>query len=417
VSLGGYLSLPFAIPSFGMWSNMTDEQLKAKFDEIDADKSGKLNKEEITKALKELGKSDAEIAEEEKNMKDEISFEEFVLMARPPKKEEAQADAQESKIKSIPGIDSLQSALSGSIYTSMNDEDLKEAFTKIDSDKSGKLTKSELAAALKDMEKSEEAVKSALDPIADGTEFDFDQFKELVAKKGMFSAMYIPGANFIPTSIPMGMPSFGMFANMTDEELRAKFDELDGDKSGKLDKDEIRKALKDLGRSDEDIEAEISKMKKDEMDFDAFRLMAKPPKKASAAMGYVHSVPLFGSLTSAFGDSMFGNMTDAELQDAFNKMDDDKSGKLSKTELAEAMRNMGKSEKTIEGVLEPMADDEEIDFAAFKELVKPKSMMPGMPSQWGMPSMFGGNSAEKTDATATTEAAATTEAKPEESTK
>jgi len=63
------------------------------------------------------------------------------------------------------------------------------------------------------------------------------------------------------------------------DELRAKFNEIDTDKSGMLDKEEIRKALKDLKRSDEHIEDTISKMKKDEMDFEEFKLVAAEETK------------------------------------------------------------------------------------------------------------------------------------------
>merc|ERR1712048_93083 len=51
----------------------------------------------------------------------------------------------------------------------------------------------------------------------------------------------------------MGVAFSAAFGNLSDEDLLKKFKEIDTDGSGKLDKTEIAKALKELRMSDSDI--------------------------------------------------------------------------------------------------------------------------------------------------------------------
>merc|ERR1719215_920295 len=171
--------------------------------------------------------------------------------------------------------------------------------------------------------------------------------------------------------MPVGIPSLSMLSELTDDELKKKFEELDKDKTGTLCKAEIRAALKDLGRSETEIEEEIGRMHKEELNFEDFRLMAKPPKQCSK----IHNIPGVGAFTSALSNSMFGKMTDEELRDAFKKIDVDGSGKLCKKELGEAMKQLGKPERTVQGLLDSIPEGTELDFDGFKELVQPKPLI------------------------------------------
>merc|ERR1712228_270498 len=101
--------------------------------------------------------------------------------------------------------------------------------------------------------------------------------------------------------------------------------------------------------------------------------MAKPPAQASV----LHSVPGLGAFTSALSESYYGEMNEAELRDAFKKIDVDGNGALNKKELRDAMRQLGKPDRVIQARLETMSDEEELDFDSFKELVQPKPLISG----------------------------------------
>merc|ERR1712028_267047 len=98
------------------------------------------------------------------------------------------------------------------------------------------------------------------------------------------------------------------------------------------------------------------------------RLMAKPPKKANP----IHNIPGLGAFTAAFAGN-FSTMTDAELRDAFNKIDVDKSGLLDKTEIEDALKVCGKSDREITTMVDSMIE-EAVDFEGFLKMV---GMKPG----------------------------------------
>jgi hypothetical protein len=60
-------------------------------------------------------------------------------------------------------------------------------------------------------------------------------------------------------------------SDVSDEKLKQIFDELDEDGSGELDHDEIAKALLNLGRTELEIHAMLSTLKKEALDLDDFK--------------------------------------------------------------------------------------------------------------------------------------------------
>merc|ERR1712072_635475 len=109
------------------------------------------------------------------------------------------------------------------------------------------------------MGKTEAEVAEILEGVTEPV--DFEGFKKLLEKKSMFDGMF-KAAEKKP--------------ELTDDELKAKFEEFDKDKNGKLDKDELGKALKDLGKTDEEIEKEQGKLEEGGLDLEAFMKLVKP---------------------------------------------------------------------------------------------------------------------------------------------
>jgi Ca2+-binding EF-hand superfamily protein len=119
-------------------------------------------------------------------------------------------------------------------------------------------------------------------------------------------------------------------------------------------------------------------MAKEELNFEEFKLLVKPPSLIPSApkLSAVHDVPVLGLLTSALADNLnssfgLGNASDEELRAAFKRMDTDGSGTLDKGEIAEAMRGMGKSEREIQKLVSAMPS-EEMTFVEFRDLLRPK---------------------------------------------
>merc|ERR1712222_48547 len=86
----------------------------------------------------------------------------------------------------------------------------------------------------------------------------------------------------------------------------------------------------------------------------------------------VHEIPALGGLTSFTADVLsetydlsagmafkhFAKLTDEQLEEKFNEIDDDKSGKLERKEIAKALRSIGMKEKDIKKQLDSMQKPE-----------------------------------------------------------
>ena len=97
------------------------------------------------------------------------------------------------------------------------------------------------------------------------TSLTFEDFKA-VARPPTESWLPIPS-----------VPSFGLWSDLSDEELKKVFDKHDKDKGGTLDKKEIRDMFLELGRTKEEADKELKKVHSEEITFEQFRLMAKCP--------------------------------------------------------------------------------------------------------------------------------------------
>jgi len=99
---------------------------------------------------------------------------------------------------------------------------------------------------------------------------------------------------------------------------------------------------------------------------------------------WMHDVPVLGVVTTSFSDAFAGllweDVTSEELQTAFKKLDVNRSGKLDRAEVADALRLVGKSERQVQKLVDLMPE-ETLDLPSFQELVHPKPLPWAW--QWG----------------------------------
>merc|ERR1712232_658958 len=172
-----------------------------------------------------------------------------------------------------------------------SDEELEAEFKRLDTDNSGTLDKTELSEAFKALGKDQREICDLLDGMTED-ELNLEQFKELVKGKAekYFNDSGLPnlskihdipilgsftkaGAGLV-SNVSWSVASLAFsaaYADMTDDQLKEKFDAIDTDKSGCLDAKEIGQALRDLGMKERDVRALMEKVGKDELDFAAFK--------------------------------------------------------------------------------------------------------------------------------------------------
>jgi Ca2+-binding EF-hand superfamily protein len=131
--------------------------------------------------------------------------------------------------------------------------------------------------------------------------------------------------------------------------------------------------LKALGKTDEEIATMVSDPPSEEVTLDDFKAIVSPSRLPSGKT--VDDTPVIGVFSSAFADAFglckHGKVpTDEQMEEAFNKFDTNKSGTLDKTEIAEALRHTGKSERQVQKLIDALPD-KEIDLQGFKDMLNP----------------------------------------------
>uniref|UniRef100_A0A7S1A2L0 EF-hand domain-containing protein n=1 Tax=Noctiluca scintillans TaxID=2966 RepID=A0A7S1A2L0_NOCSC len=178
-------------------------------------------------------------------------------------------------------------------------QDEEAAFRKMDVKGTGLVDKHELADALREMGKSEREIQQLLDTVTDH-ELNLEQFKELVSPSPqpyfhnvdvpmVGSKVTVPNlrkAHDVPvlgvvtkgadtltfSSVNNASTAFGvMWGNYSEEQLRSKFNELDVEGSGTLNKREIAKALRGTDHSEAEISKLLGSLNKDGLNFEEFK--------------------------------------------------------------------------------------------------------------------------------------------------
>ena len=248
--------------------------------------------------------------------KEVLTFDEFRDLMMPP---------GTSLAERMKGMTSLGDAFGGLLGGGdLTDEKLDEIFRMIDSDGSGSLDKQEIATAMSHLGKSDEEVRKVVGGMTK-EQINFDEFKEMLVPPSMLSKM---------KGMKLFSNAFGgmLGGDLSDAKLREAFDRIDNDGSGTLEKGELIWALRELNKNDTQISELLGSIEKESLSFADFAELVRPPPSQLSVMR--------GALVGVLGS---GRVDDQQLMAAFNKLDMNSDGILSKNELSHALREMGKS--------------------------------------------------------------------------
>jgi Ca2+-binding EF-hand superfamily protein len=166
-------------------------------------------------------------------------------------------------------------------------------------------------------------------------------------------------------------------------------------KNGKLHKTEVGDVLRELGRSEHQIQKMLDSFPAEDIDFEAFKtLLQEFPARRDFIKWFgrvpvpnpakVHDVPLVGTATELAQDTLVDTYSAtaqaalrslrklplADLRAKFDLFDKDKSGKLEKKEQGEAMRSLGLYESEVKKALEHAGDKAMMTFDEFVDMVR-----------------------------------------------
>mmetsp|Transcript_85732 Transcript_85732/g.227818 ORF Transcript_85732/g.227818 Transcript_85732/m.227818 type:complete len:436 (-) Transcript_85732:127-1434(-) len=280
-------------------------------------------------------------------------------------------------------------SFTGLLWSPPSEDELKEVFDKQDTGRTGKLDRSGVADALRELDKSERQVQKIVDVMSE-EEVDMEGFKELVVPSALPWSWHLGGVFPLPNHEKIfDTPVIGPILNATndtlaqpvDNSLRAwrrgtypasdhrmqmMFLEADADNSGRLDKQEIPQAMRRFFKTEYEIKCARDALEAD-VNLYEFKKMIRGAKYTPSVVNYVPMVgpALATNLLAAFDD----DVPEDDQREAFEYIDKSKNGKLDKTDIAELLRELGKSELQIEKMV-ALLDEEELDFEGFKDFLQ-----------------------------------------------
>lgn len=145
--------------------------------------------------------------------------------------------------------------------------------------------------------------------------------------------------------------AFGSFASMDDKALQASFNRIDAHSSGLVSKKRMRKYLKRLGLTSEEVRAMCDSIGDEELTFEDFKEMLQGPS-ADQPVDIMRSMTSWagGALLGAFGST--ASLSDEEIVRRFQEADLHSRGQLEPDEVAELLLRLGKTEAEIRVILE-----------------------------------------------------------------
>jgi len=375
---------------FGVNPSVDEELLKQKFEGFQ-DNLGRIMKDDVPFVLRAVGKSDEDIDSVLKDMKAlHLTYDDMQeLLKRFPK--------HANVLHDVPILGIMTSAFSdtfnGMLCCNPSQEEMRDAFGVIDTNKDGKLDKTEIAAALRHLGYSERQIQKFVDSIPPA-ELDYDGFVELVHKDWRpwtYSLGPVPVPNHEKVlDVPVLGHTLGfvgdLVAQPTDNTLRSSwryfhpkteatlesaFKRTDTRGSGRISKGEVAAALRRWGHREAEIAGTLDSMKEEDISFYDFKLLVRGPRFSPSSLNYV---PVLGpalvhNVTSTFEEDIPAT---EEMREAFEYIDKRRSGKLGKTGIAETLRELGTSEVMVQRYIDSM-EEEELDFDGFLQLLEPKS--------------------------------------------
>jgi len=273
-STGSFLSQPTGtLVRSTCAPSVADENLEAIFKKLDADGSGTLDKTELGGALRNLWYRESQIKEKLESVDGSLTCYEFKKLVRGPK-------YSAGVMNNVPLVGPSVSAHLLNIFdkniSEISEKDLHEAFDHIDTNKSGKLDKTELADVLRELGQSELQVQKILADVPKDIQMDYQAFKDCIQPSSRdYLKWYgrIPYPNIFKVhDVPIlgtatqftqdlvtdvyastVATAWGTVSKIKDEDIKTCFEAEDEDKDGKLDKKELAKALRELGLYESDI--------------------------------------------------------------------------------------------------------------------------------------------------------------------
>ncbi|CAK0899573.1 unnamed protein product [Prorocentrum cordatum] len=389
-------------------------RVEAAFEKADAAKAGKLTKQGVADACRQLKKSERQIQKLLDSMEgqevDVGGFKELFTGARRPwyYKVGCVPLPNHEKVLDVPVLghvlcttgDLVATPIDWSLRATKNafrdpaDWEVEKMFFEMDKDRKGVLNKDEVAAVLRKFGASEVDIAKGLEKLH-GRDPNLYEFKVLMR-----------GPKFAPSfwhNVPcVGMPLSNSFFRhlepevLTDKDIKEAFDQVDKTKAGKLDKTQVAECLWELGRPESQVQAAIEGMEHEEVDLEGFKkvLMEEPPRPWLKTIevneteiplpnpAKIHEVPLIGMATKLTQDVLYdtydwtagacvrvvGLVDEVELERMFKEADTDEDGKLSRNDAAKLLRKWGKREFEIKDMLLGLAEDkDQLTHAEFRD--------------------------------------------------
>jgi Ca2+-binding EF-hand superfamily protein len=407
----GYLTVAVAD---SMYPSPADEVIKDAFEKklLETSSDGKLDKTEVATALRYMGKSERQIQKLIDYCEPEISLEQFAELVKPGPKPWLTylgpvPVPNHEKVMDVPVVGHTLHLAGGllqeptdwclrrtwrSLHTP-TEGSLRHTFNKLDADHSGKLSKKELGAALRTRGQTEVEIKRALDAITE--DVTCYEFKDLVrGKKFPMSILYyVPIAG--PALCDHILNNFSEI-EVDEDDMEEAFNFIDKNGNKKLDKTEIAVVLRELGKSEQQVQSYIDSLEQDELDFEGFKVMMEDkPRPYITELGglpvpnlaKIHDLPIVGMLTKfaqaatydcydwTLGQAFrtFRMLSEEDLKAKFDELDTDKKGALGAKEVAKALRELGHTERQITRMCTSVPESG-LTFDDFKALVAPFKM-------------------------------------------
>mmetsp|Transcript_69404 Transcript_69404/g.166400 ORF Transcript_69404/g.166400 Transcript_69404/m.166400 type:complete len:481 (+) Transcript_69404:76-1518(+) len=302
-------------------------------------------------------------------------------------------------------------SFNGLLGNDPSEEQLKEAFSKLDTDKNGKIDMTEAAEAMRELGYSERQVQGLMDSWPTDREhckatLDFQSFQDLMVRpaRPYTFPFGIPGYEVPMPNIGkvLDTPVLGQTMTMTgdiitrpyddlcrssfrlwhapsDDALEHCFNGLDEKKTGKIGKKEVATGLRMHGFSETSIQKAVDAMPEETMEVHDFKRAVRGQKFSP---GYLRFIPLVGnSVAHNLVSEYEWPVHDVEEVCAYI----DKAGtkKLDKTQVAEALRELGFSEFSLQKKINSL-ESEPISYDDFKALLA-TSPRPWTQEVFGLP--------------------------------
>ena len=321
--------------------------IRAAFERYDRDKSGKLDYREVRSALADIGidmtmnEAASVLRQYDADQSGRMEIDEFAQLV--VKLRQLGYELKETELQKLrEELKRLAAVAELAERAQRVAPDIRAAFERYDKDRSGRLDHREVRAALKDIGidfTSEQAARVVKQYDADGSgQMEIDEFAQLVQKLRQM------GYNLKEAELEQLRKDNEQLrrALKVAPDIRAAFARYDRDNSGRLDYQELRNALQDIGLdcSMEQAANAIRQYDNDrsgQMEIDEFAQLVQKLRQ----MGYNIKEAELEQLRKENEELRRALKVAPDIRAAFERYDRDRSGRLSHRELQDALKDIG----------------------------------------------------------------------------